>query len=165
MVTELYTGGRQQCYRRPQTLAVPIIYKLMPHYAQITIRKYSYIHATFRRVSVAVSAIGIIRQDNSADQNAASFRLSILSCTHIFMWRPLQHRACLCYTMYLLCCQFVDDNFKDMRGKAVLWNWQYCCLLKKWRSSAELNAEWRMKNRPVVSWTNVGVGLGLSTGS
>jgi len=56
-------------------MAVPIIYKLIPHYAQITVQKYLFSHATFRQVSVAVSATSITRQDNSAHQNTARVRI------------------------------------------------------------------------------------------
>ena len=91
MVTDLDTDGRNQNFTKPHTLTGPIIYKLIPHYAHITIQNYLYSQAAFRQVSVAVADTNIIKQEKPTDQNTAFifFRLSYLVMhTQIYVTAP-----------------------------------------------------------------------------
>ena len=90
-------------------MAVPIIYKLIPHYAQITVQKYLYSHATFRQVSVAVSAFQHHNISKTIPRTKTQLVLGSVSChEHTFMSRPLHQRACLfhsslVFTLWSVC--------------------------------------------------------------
>jgi hypothetical protein len=62
---------------------------------------------------------GCYQPDNSADKITANFRLHILSCTHGFMSRTLQHTACLYHTSHVLDDDDDDDDLQWVRAHKV----------------------------------------------